>query len=150
MISNGMQRREITTLTELAGIAREALGACVQKKTAMVVALTGDLGVGKTAFTKELAKILGVSHEVTSPTFVIMKSYPISTHPFFKTLTHIDAYRIESEDEIRVLGFAELLKDPTQLICIEWPEKIQNNIPSDALTISFTLEKDIRTITYEF
>jgi tRNA threonylcarbamoyladenosine biosynthesis protein TsaE len=145
-----MHTKEIPTLKELAEIAREALDACVQKETATVITLAGDLGVGKTAFTKELAKILGVSHEVTSPTFVIMKSYPISTHPFFKTLTHIDAYRIESEDEIRVLGFAELLKDPTQLICIEWPEKIQNSVPTDALTISFTLLKDIRTITYEF
>lgn len=145
-----MQRREIRTLSELADIAREVLTACVQKDRATVIALAGDLGVGKTAFTKELAKILGVSHEVTSPTFVIMKSYPISTHPFLKTLTHIDAYRIESEDEIRVLGFAELLEDPAQLICIEWPEKIQNSIPTDALTISFTLLKDIRTITYEF
>lgn len=144
-----MQRREITTLAELADIAREVLASCVQKETATVIALTGDLGVGKTAFTKEFAKLLGVSHEVTSPTFVIMKSYPIANHPFFKTLTHIDAYRIESEDEIRVLGFAELLNDPTQLICIEWPEKIQNSIPADARTISFTFCKDIRTITYE-
>ena len=145
-----MQRREITTLTELADIAREVLASCVQKETATVIALTGDLGVGKTAFTKELAKILGVSHEVTSPTFVIMKSYSISTHPFFKTLTHIDAYRIESEDEVRVLGFAELLKDPTQLICIEWPEKIKNSMPTDARTLSFILERGTRTITYEF
>lgn len=144
-----MQRREITTLTELADIAREMLASCVQKETATVIALTGDLGVGKTAFTKEFAKLLGVSHEVTSPTFVIVKSYPIANHPFFKTLTHIDAYRIESEDEMRVLGFVELLNDPTQLICIEWPEKIQNSIPADARTISFTLCKDIRTITYE-
>ncbi len=137
-------------MAELADIAREVLASCAQKETATVIALTGDLGVGKTAFTKELAKLLGVTHEVTSPTFVIMKSYPVSTHSFFKTLTHIDAYRIESEDEIRVLGFSELLKDPTQLICIEWPEKIQNSVPTDALTISFTLLKDIRTITYEF
>jgi tRNA threonylcarbamoyladenosine biosynthesis protein TsaE len=145
-----MKTVHVRTLPELADIARETLSSCTQKDTATVIALTGDLGVGKTAFTKELAKLLGVSHEVTSPTFVIMKSYPIPSHPFFKTLTHIDAYRIESEDEIRVLGFAELLKDPTQLICIEWPEKIQNSIPTDALTISFTLLQDVRTVTYEF
>lgn len=144
-----METRGIRTLDELAGIAQEALSACVQKDTATVIALAGDLGVGKTAFTKELAKLLGVKEVVTSPTFVIMKSYPITNHPFFKTLTHIDAYRIESEDEIQVLGFTELLKDTTQLICIEWPLRIKNSIPNDARIIAFTLQNDVRTITYD-
>lgn len=144
-----METRQITTLDELRDIAREVVTACVQKTNAQVIALTGDLGAGKTAFTKEIAKLLGVSHEITSPTFVIMKSYEIASHPFLKSLIHIDAYRIESDDEMRVLGFSEILSDPTRLVCIEWPEKIENLIPKDAYTVSLTLNLDeTRTITY--
>jgi len=144
-----MQTKQVTTLLELSDIAREVLESCSQKNTAQVLALQGDLGVGKTAFTKELAKLLGIMNEVTSPTFVIMKSYPIANHPFIRTLTHIDAYRIESDDEMRVLGFDAILRDASQLVCIEWPENIESLIPKDALKINFTLNSDgTRDITY--
>ncbi|MFZ2253136.1 MAG: tRNA (adenosine(37)-N6)-threonylcarbamoyltransferase complex ATPase subunit type 1 TsaE [Minisyncoccia bacterium] len=144
-----METRQITTLDELKDIAREVVSSCVQKENAHVVTLTGDLGAGKTAFTKELAKLLGITHEITSPTFVIMKAYEIPDHPFFKKLVHIDAYRIESDDEMRVLGFNEILSDPTNLVCIEWPEKIKDLIPKDAYSLSLTLNLDeTRTITY--
>jgi tRNA threonylcarbamoyladenosine biosynthesis protein TsaE len=144
-----METRQITTLDELAGIAQEVVSFCTQNEHAQVIALIGDLGAGKTAFTKELAKLLGIAYEITSPTFVIMKSYEIPAHPFFKKLVHIDAYRIEADDEMRVLGFNEILSDPTNLVCIEWPEKIENLIPKDAYTVSLTLNLDeTRTITY--
>jgi tRNA threonylcarbamoyladenosine biosynthesis protein TsaE len=97
---------------------------------------------------KALARELGVAHEITSPTFVVMKSYEIPAHAFLKTLTHIDAYRIEDEDEMRVLGFAEILSDPTRLVCAEWPEQIPNLIPKHALHISLALNADeSRTVT---
>lgn len=144
-----MKTRTLTTLLELNAVAREVLDSCVQKDGAVCVALRGDLGAGKTAFTKEIAKLLGVPHEITSPTFVIMKSYEIPAHPFFKKLIHIDAYRIEEDDEMRVLGFGDMLKDPTYLICIEWPEKIENLIPKDAFQVSLALNpNETRTITY--
>jgi tRNA threonylcarbamoyladenosine biosynthesis protein TsaE len=137
-----METKCITTLDELSDIARIVLDTCAKKNTTTVFCLVGDLGAGKTAFTKEIAKHLGIIHEVTSPTFVIMKSYPILSHPFFKTLSHIDAYRIESEDEMRVLGFTDMLNNSAQLICIEWPEKIPSLIPSDAYIVSITLNND--------
>lgn len=143
-----MKEKVINTLEELRSFAGEVLASCAQKSTAQVLALSGDLGAGKTAFTKELASLLGISYDITSPTFVIMKSYPIPAHPFFKTFVHIDAYRIESDDEMRVLGLTEILCDSTNLVCIEWPEKIQMLIPKDAYTISISLAGIIRTITY--
>ena len=144
-----METRSITSLDELQGIAEEVISRLRKDDRATVVTLTGDLGAGKTAFTKELARLLEIAHEITSPTFVIMKSYEISTDSFLKTLTHIDAYRIESDDEMRVLGFEELLKDPARLICVEWPEKIQSLIPKNAYPISLTLNLDgTRTISY--
>ncbi len=143
-----MQEKVINTFEELHSFAEEVLSSCVPKSIAQVLALSGDLGAGKTAFTKELASLLRIPNEITSPTFVIMKSYPIPTHPFFKTLVHIDAYRIESDDEMRVLGLAEILREPSNLVCIEWPEKIQNLIPEDSYTISISLTGTTRTITY--
>ncbi len=144
-----METRHIGTLNELSDIARVVFLECVKKDTAVVIALQGDLGAGKTAFTKELARHFKIQNEITSPTFVIMKSYAIPNHAHFKTLTHIDAYRIEADDEMRVLGFDELLKDRTRVICIEWPEKIQNLIPNDAYNVTLLLNNDgTREISY--
>lgn len=143
-----METREVSTLEELDAFGKEILARSVPKERAQVLALSGDLGAGKTAFVKLLAKQLGVAEEVTSPTFVVMKSYAIPEHPFLKILTHIDAYRIESDDEMRVLGFKELLDDPTRLIAIEWPERIPGVIPEDAQHIEFVLQGEIRTITF--
>lgn len=139
----------IQTLEELHDLAGEVLTPLVPQEGATVIALKGDLGAGKTAFVKAVAKLLGITHEITSPTFVIMKSYEIPAHTFFKTLIHMDAYRIEDEDEMRVLKFGEILSDQSTLVCIEWPEKIQNLIPENAFSIEFMLNQDgTRDITY--
>jgi tRNA threonylcarbamoyladenosine biosynthesis protein TsaE len=143
-----METREIRALEELSTIGKEVLARSVPKEHAQTIALSGDLGAGKTAFVKLLAKELGVTEDVTSPTFVVMKSYAIPEHPFLKTLTHIDAYRIESDDEMRVLGFKELLSDPTRLIAIEWPERIAGVIPEDAERIGLVLQGEVRTVTF--
>jgi tRNA threonylcarbamoyladenosine biosynthesis protein TsaE len=144
-----METKTLATLDELRVLARDIMQMVVLKERAQVIALTGDLGAGKTAFVKELGKYFGVAEQITSPTFVIMKSYPVVGYPPLKTLTHIDAYRIEDVDEMRVLGFDEILKDPERLVCIEWPEKIQELIPEGAITVSLILNAGgSRTVTY--
>ncbi|MEX0930847.1 MAG: tRNA (adenosine(37)-N6)-threonylcarbamoyltransferase complex ATPase subunit type 1 TsaE [Candidatus Paceibacterota bacterium] len=136
--------------------ALEVLATTVCKKmdtirndTAVVLALSGELGTGKTTFVQTLARILGVKEVVTSPTFTIMKSYK-TNNPRFKTLIHIDAYRIESIDEMRVLGFEALLQTNDTLLCIEWPERIHQLIPSDTVQILFALQEDTRTAIVSF
>jgi tRNA threonylcarbamoyl adenosine modification protein YjeE len=106
---------------------------------ATVVALSGDLGSGKTTFTKAFAESFGIDEkEVLSPTFVIMKSYNIDKKTSsLKKLIHIDAYRLESADEIKKLGWQKILADQNNLILIEWPENIGNAIPNDAKKIKF-------------
>ena len=144
-----MITRPIHEESELLLLAEEVLASLSQKNTAHVLALRGDLGAGKTALTKAVARALGITDSVTSPTFVIMKSYPVSKHPFITTLTHIDAYRIDSDDEMRVLGFGELLADPKRLVVVEWPERIQNVMPEDCYPISLTITKgNERVVTY--
>lgn len=127
---------------------------------ATVVTLRGELGAGKTAFVKGVARALGVTEHVTSPTFVIMKIYPIrdavrsneagpqSGH--FKRLVHIDAYRLKGAHHLKVLGWEELLREPATLICIEWPEQAQGAIPPHAIKISLRYTgDDEREINYE-
>ncbi|PJC56029.1 tRNA (adenosine(37)-N6)-threonylcarbamoyltransferase complex ATPase subunit type 1 TsaE [Candidatus Kaiserbacteria bacterium CG_4_9_14_0_2_um_filter_41_32] len=101
---------------------------------AVVLALSGDLGAGKTTLVQTIARDLGVIEVVTSPTFVIMKQYETSDK-YFSKLIHIDAYRIEDVTEMKPLGFENLLKQANTLICIEWAERIKPLLPKDTLTL---------------
>ena len=127
----------VASVEELKAVAGELLGLWKQeavKTGAMVVALSGDLGAGKTTFVQQLAQILGITTTVTSPTFVIMKSYD-TTDTVFSTLVHIDAYRIEDDSAMGPLKFAELLTQPQTLVCIEWAERISAFLPPRTIKI---------------
>lgn len=84
------------------------------------IVLTGELGAGKTTFTKGLAKALGVQKTVTSPTFTLLKTYQGRL-----TLNHFDLYRIEDIEEVTELGFDEILADECAVNVIEW-NKFEN------------------------
>ena len=113
---------------------------------AYVVGLKGELGAGKTTFVQEVARCLGVSASVTSPTFVIAQTYP-TTHPVFSRLVHIDAYRLEGEEK-DTIGFAEFRKDPHTLILIEWPVHLPTGFPAGAPLLEFeTVDENTRRIT---
>ncbi len=119
------------------------------REGALVVALSGDLGAGKTTFVQILARALGVSATVQSPTFVIMKSYE-TTDPIFTQLFHMDAYRIDDLAELRPLRFAEMLATPRALFCIEWAEKIKPALPDRVISITIDIgEDERREITVE-
>lgn len=140
---------EITSLDALDAFANKvAKGLEPDPNHATLITLSGDLGVGKTAFTKALARTLGVDEHVTSPTFVLAKKYPLSDQKF-STLIHIDAYRLEGEDNLQTVGFADMLKDSSNLIVLEWPERVPEEIPEYAQTLSFEIGAgDVRIITY--
>lgn len=106
---------------------------------ATVLSLSGELGSGKTAFVKALAAHLGLNEEITSPTFVIEKIYRLGVPSTrFKKLIHIDAYRLEGGKELEKIGWKDIVSNPANLICIEWPEKVADVIPSHAQNYSFT------------
>lgn len=107
---------------------------------ATVIALQGDLGSGKTYFAQNFGKVLGVEENMPSPTFVIMKSYDVNWGGF-KKLIHIDAYRLEKEEELLHLGWEKIIDDPENIVLIEWPERVPNLIPKDAKRILFKHEK---------
>jgi tRNA threonylcarbamoyladenosine biosynthesis protein TsaE len=95
---------------------------------ATVVGLYGNLGSGKTTFTQSVGRALGVKETMTSPTFVIQKSYE-TKHPFFKKLIHIDAYRLKDHSDLKILRFDDLLANNSNLILVEWPEIVKEILP---------------------
>ncbi|MBI4068185.1 tRNA (adenosine(37)-N6)-threonylcarbamoyltransferase complex ATPase subunit type 1 TsaE [Candidatus Kaiserbacteria bacterium] len=108
----------------------------VPGEAAIVVGLQGDLGAGKTTFFQGVAQALGVREHTTSPTFVIQKSYKLSGQPFHN-LIHIDAYRLKEAHELEVLGWHDIVKDPHNLIFIEWPERVSGILPKNAVILKF-------------
>lgn len=134
---------------ETSKIANSFLNTLKSTSRATVVALQGDLGAGKTAFAQEVGKILGVTENMHSPTFVIEKIYEID-FKHFKRLIHVDAYRLEKESELLHLGWEDLIKEPENLVLIEWPENVAGIIPDSAKRISFKfIDNKTREISYE-
>ncbi len=135
------------SLADTAKIAGDIAGKLKVGKTAVVLALSGDLGSGKTTFAKAFAAELGVSpDDVTSPTFVIMKSYeivePRALMQGWMKLIHIDAYRLETPAQAAQIGWDKLVADPSNIILVEWPEKIGE--------VGLKIAKNIRTISFKF
>lgn len=100
-----------------------------------VICLIGDLGTGKTVFTKGFAQGLGITEAVSSPTFTILQSYEEGRLPFY----HFDVYRIGSPDEMEEIGFDDcIFGDGVSLI--EWADLIEELLPDNCTKI--TIEKD--------
>lgn len=105
-----------------------------------VIGLIGDLGSGKTVFTQALGKALGVKENITSPTFVILKEYPIiqsSSHPIVRSLIHIDAYRIKTLADIESIGIKDYFNRKDVVVIIEWADKIKKILPKNIIYINF-------------
>lgn len=103
---------------------------------ALIVGLYGNLGSGKTTFTQAIAKHLNIKEDITSPTFVIEKIYPID-HSNFSNLIHIDAYRLDSAKELSSLDWERTMSDPRNIIFIEWPERVSEILPENHAKIFF-------------
>ncbi|MEK7606468.1 MAG: tRNA (adenosine(37)-N6)-threonylcarbamoyltransferase complex ATPase subunit type 1 TsaE [Patescibacteria group bacterium] len=131
----------ITSLPVMDQFAKDFLLRISPTDTARVICLQGDLGAGKTAFVKSIAKAFGISEHITSPTFVIQKTYE-PREGDWKRLVHIDAYRLESSDELAKLDWDKTLAVKGSLVMLEWPEKVADIIPEDATTLSFMFVDD--------
>jgi tRNA threonylcarbamoyladenosine biosynthesis protein TsaE len=139
MISKNIQETE--------KIAKIFLDKILKRKNfpdrALVVALSGDLGAGKTIFTQAVGKHLGIKNKIASPTFVLIKKYSIplpllrgsarrARGSHFKFLFHLDAYRLKNEKELLQLGWEEIIGNKDYIIFIEWPENVRKIIPANA------------------
>ena len=112
----------------------------------VVVALFGGLGMGKTAFTRGLAKGLGIDAEVSSPTFALVHEY----HGGAGTLYHFDMYRVESWDDLYATGFFDFY-ETGGILAVEWSENIENALPEHTVRVTIARgENDTqRIITME-
>lgn len=105
-----------------------------------VLLLRGPLGSGKTTFVQGVARALGVSQPVTSPTFTIAAQYPVPHHPVIKTLVHVDLYRLKDEQAAHDPALVDViarLSDPNRLTIIEWAEKLGSAAPAPSRWIKF-------------
>lgn len=106
-----------------------------------LITMSGDLGAGKTTFTKALAKELGIEETITSPTFTILKSYEAKD----VTLHHIDAYRLEGI--VQDLGFEEIFDEENSICVVEWFDYIDYVLPKERLHIAIVLDGETRIFT---
>lgn len=130
-------------------IAGDILKSGPHKDHALVVALVGDLGAGKTAFVQGFAKELGIKKRLPSPTFLIFRNYKLATLNF-KLLYHADVYRLDDASELSVIEFDKVLADPENIVLIEWADKIKGILPKDTIWLNFThgRKETERIITY--
>ena len=113
-----------------------------EAKAGQVYCLSGDLGVGKTVFTKGFAKGLGITEHVTSPTFTIINEYE-GRLPLY----HFDVYRISCEEEMEDTGYEDYFYG--EGVClVEWAELVKDLIPADAIWI--TVEKDYTKDNFDY
>jgi len=114
----------------------------------LTLGLVGNLGAGKTVFTKGLSAGLGIKKNITSPTFVLMKVYSVTGHKRIKLLAHIDAYRIKSANDLIAIGADEYFNRPHTLTVIEWADKIKQILPKQTKFVKISLNKSSRIINY--
>ena len=112
------------------------------KTGALVVALVGDLGAGKTTFAQGFARGLGIRQPIVSPTFLIFRKYIIPKSSklivnSFKFFYHVDLYRIKNFKELQVLSFKKILTDPKNIVLIEWAERARRILPKNTTIIRF-------------
>jgi len=120
--------------------AKDILACFKQSQKAIVIGLSGNLGGGKTTFLQGFARGLGIKEKILSPTFVIMKH--------FGNFYHFDCYRFDKAEDILELGWEEIIKNPRNIVAVEWPEKINGVMPNEAILINFEfIDKNKRRIT---
>ena len=110
-------------------------------KSGDIVLLSGTLGAGKTTFVKGVAKGLGVSERVTSPTFTMVREHACSNDLGITTLHHSDVYRVETLDEVLDLALGELVED-SAVALVEWGELAASVFGRDVMTIEFGVLDD--------
>ena len=127
----------------------EALGAALARELApgSIVLLCGDLGAGKTVFSRGFARGLGVTEPVSSPTYTIVQEYELPTG---NRLYHMDLYRIADERAALGFGVDEFLSEPGSFSLVEWPERIKGLLPDTTIRVELghrsENEREIRII----
>ena len=137
-------------ISQLAGLMDEAamtgLAGTMARliKPPMIIYLRGDLGAGKTTFTRAFIHGLGYQGSVKSPTYGLLETYPLQR----LQIVHLDLYRIAESGELEFLGIEDHYDSKT-ILMVEWPERGRHYLPGPGLTIGFKHSGDVRFIDFE-
>lgn len=108
-----------------------------------IICLYGELGSGKTTFTKGFARGLGIKQRILSPTFIIIRRYQITNYQLpITNFYHLDLYRIQSLSDAKSLGLEEILSDTHNIVLIEWPKVIREILSKKRTEIYFRYLKE--------
>ena len=118
-------------LDELTAVAEKLAGVLPEKG---VLAVNGEMGVGKTTLVKDLCKVLGVEDEVSSPTFGLVNVYKAEE----RKINHVDLYRLKNAEEAETAGVFELFYSDA-LTIVEWPERIADELPEELMLLKIDL-----------
>jgi tRNA threonylcarbamoyladenosine biosynthesis protein TsaE len=126
-----------------AWLAKKLLKTKSLKLKAQIIALSGDLGSGKTTFIQGFCQALGVQHGVSSPTFIIFRKHPIKMkneklRMKKGNIYHFDLYRLRKPKEVLDLGFKKIINNPENIVLIEWPEIIKKLLPKNTIWVKFS------------
>ena len=118
-------------------------------KRALIVGLVGELGTGKTTFTKTLLRTLGIRGRVASPTFIFSRRYR-SKLKYYKNIWHFDVYRLNSPKEVREIGLKEAVSQDKNLVIVEWADKVEGLLPRVTIWVEFKhgVKSNERHITF--
>jgi len=106
------------------------------RNRAFIISLEGPLGSGKTEWLRGFIRYFAPKEQVLSPTFILMREIPLN-HSFFKKIYHLDCYRFKNEKEIEVLGFKDIIRQPKNLVVIEWGDRLKKILPSGIWRLKF-------------
>ena len=143
-------KTEVIEIAALGNIEEAARSFARMMGDYTVFAFYGEMGAGKTTFINALCKVLGVEEDVTnSPSFSIINEYRSDTTA--ELIYHFDCYRLEDEREAEDIGVEDYF-DSGALCLIEWPERIENLLPDDTVTVKIAVDAttDARKLTMEF
>jgi tRNA threonylcarbamoyladenosine biosynthesis protein TsaE len=141
-----------TTVHSTSETQKLAQQLAVKLQPSQVLALYGDLGAGKTTFTRFLVEHLGGITRVQSPTFVIARKYKVqkSIIPGLERINHLDLYRLKAQSEIHDLDLEHFFNDTAAITIVEWPEIAEHLLPKNSIKIRFEyIDEDSRKIYVE-
>ncbi len=133
----------VTKSTEETQALGERLGVFLLNEgdsLSRTICFWGDLGSGKTTFVQGIAKGLGISKRLLSPTFIIVRHYDIPSTD--RRLYHFDLYRFVDQKDVAMVGLSEILEDSKAIVCIEWPERLGILVPKERIDVRCVLNID--------
>jgi tRNA threonylcarbamoyladenosine biosynthesis protein TsaE len=134
---------QISKIEDLKGLSIQLL-KLLEAENINLITMIGDLGAGKTTFTQYIGKELGIEKPIQSPTFILMNEYELPKSKTFKKLYHIDAYRLDREEETDILDIEDILRDKTNLMIVEWADNIPKSLNGRRIEIKISKEGEIR------